>query len=159
MSITLSPDSTDRCVFLNCEGSVTPAEITMACRQTLESLAGIESKGVLADVTALQTIPETEQLFDLAKFIWSHFRQIARIALVVRWDQSRPAKLLELLVRTVGVNLTVFVSREQAMAWVLAFSARRHVRLHDSGEASWRTLGASVALESEGQRNCDRTTI
>ncbi|HUA66858.1 MAG TPA: STAS/SEC14 domain-containing protein [Alphaproteobacteria bacterium] len=119
MSFTLSPNSTVQCVFLNCEGQMTPAEITTACRQTLASLAAIESKGVLADVTALQTIPETEQLFDLAKFIWSHFRQITRIAIVVRWDQSRVAKLLELLVRTVGVNLTVFVSRDHAMAWML----------------------------------------
>lgn len=138
---------------------MTPAEIITACQQTLASLAGIESKGVLADVTALQTIPETEQLFDLAKFIWSHFRQIARIALVVRWDQSRLAKLLELLVRTVGVNLTVFVSRDHAMAWILGNFQKGTCVSPRVKRSIWRTLGVSVALEREGHSNSDRTTI
>lgn len=74
------------------------------------------------DVTGLQTIPETGHLFDFAKYLWRHVPQTGRIALVVRWDQSRLAKLLELLVRTVGVNLTVFVTREQAMVWILGHS-------------------------------------
>lgn len=138
---------------------MTPAEITTACQQMLASLAGIESKGVLADVTALQTIPETEQLFDLAKFIWSHFRQIARIALVVRWDQSRLAKLLELLVRTVGVNLTVFVSRDHAMAWILENFQKRTCVSPRVKRSIWRTLEVSVALEREGHSNSDRTNI
>ncbi|HEV2329485.1 MAG TPA: STAS/SEC14 domain-containing protein [Verrucomicrobiae bacterium] len=119
MSFTLTPNSNHQFVFVNCEGQMTSAEITSACQQTLASLAGKGCKGVLADVTALQTIPEMEQLFDLAKFTWCHFRRIGRIAIVVRWDQSRVAKLLELLVRTVGVNLTVFVSRDRAMTWIL----------------------------------------
>jgi len=73
----------------------------------------------LVDFTALRTSPDTDELFDLAKLFWRDFPQGGRIALVVRWDQSRLAKLLEMLVRTLGMWLTVFVSEEQAEAWVL----------------------------------------
>jgi hypothetical protein len=75
---------------------------------------------VLVDVTALRTSPTTAKLFDLAKLFWRDgFPGFGRIALVVRWDQSKLAKLLEMLVRTFGMWLTVFVSEEQAEAWVL----------------------------------------
>jgi hypothetical protein len=54
----------------------------------------------------------------LAKLIWRDFPLGGRIALVIRWDQSRLAKSLEMLVRTLGMWLTVFVSEEQGEAWV-----------------------------------------
>jgi hypothetical protein len=38
---------------------------------------------------------------------------------LVRWDQARFAKSLEILVRAIGIYLTVFVSEEQAEAWIL----------------------------------------
>ena len=81
---------------------------------------------MLVDVTALETAPEMEQLFDLAKLIWRDFPQDGRMALVVRWDQAGFAKLLETLVRDVGIYLTVFISGEQAEAWILADSQDKH---------------------------------
>src|SRR5271157_1641754 len=109
----------DNCAFLTCEGNYSLDEATTAWREVQKVLAEREWERALVDVTALQTSPDTEELFDLAKLFWRDFPQGGRIALVVRWDQSRLAKLLEMLVRTLGMWLTVFVSEEQAEAWVL----------------------------------------
>jgi hypothetical protein len=111
--------STDSCVFLTCEGISSLDETTAAWREVRDELAEKSLNRVLVDVTALQTSPDTDELFDLAKLFWRNFPQGGRIALVVRWDQSRLAKLLEMLVRTLGMWLTVFVSEEQAEAWIL----------------------------------------
>ena len=112
--------STDYCVFLACEGISSLDEITAAWREIRDELAEKNLNRVLVDVTTLQTSPTTAELFDLAKLFWHDgFLGFGRIALVVRWDQSRSAKLLELLVKAFGMWLTVFVSEEQAKAWVL----------------------------------------
>ncbi len=42
----------------------------------------------------------------------------SRFALLIRWEQSTFAKLLETLVRSVGVYLTVFVSEKMAEACI-----------------------------------------
>jgi hypothetical protein len=95
------------------------AEMTNVWREVQETLAGTNQKRVLVDVTAFQTSLDMKELFDLAKLFWQDFPESGRIALVVRWDQTRFAKSLEMLVRTVGIYLTVFVSEEQAEAWIL----------------------------------------
>lgn len=112
--------STDHCVFLTCEGISSLDEMTAAWREVRDELAQKSLNRVLVDVTALRTNPTTGELFDLAKLFWHDGSPgFGRIALVVRWDQSRLAKSLEMLVRTLGMWLTVFVSEEQAEAWVL----------------------------------------
>lgn len=111
--------SADNCVLLACNGNFSLDEVTMAWREVGGLLIATGWKRVLVDVTDLLTSPETEELFDLAKLLWRDFPQGGRIALVVRWDQSRFAKLLEMLVRSVGTYLTIFVSEEQAEAWIL----------------------------------------
>ena len=111
--------STDHCVFLTCEGISSLDEMTAAWREVRDELAQKNLDRVLVDVTALRTSPTTAELFDLAKLFWRDFPQGGRIALAVRWEQSRWAKSLEMLVRTLGMWLTVFVSEEQAEAWVL----------------------------------------
>ena len=111
--------STDRCAFLTCEGISSLDEMTAAWREVRDELAQKSLNRVLVNVTALRTGPTTAELFDLAKLFWQDFPTSGRIAFVIRWDQSRLAKLLEMLVRTLGMWLTVFVSEEQAEAWVL----------------------------------------
>ncbi|MGA2787408.1 MAG: hypothetical protein ABSF60_07760, partial [Verrucomicrobiota bacterium] len=112
--------STGHCVFLTCEGISSLDEMTAAWREVRVELVEKRLNRVLVDVTALRTSPTTAELFDLAKLFWRDgFPGFGRIALVVRWDQSKLAKLLEMLVRTFGMWLTVFVSEEQAEAWVL----------------------------------------
>jgi hypothetical protein len=109
----------NKCVFLKCERDLPVTEMKTVWREVQEALAGLKQKRVLVDVTALQTYLDTKELFDLAKLFWQDFPESGRIALVVRWDQARFAKSLEMLVRTVGIYLTVFVSDEQAEAWIL----------------------------------------
>jgi len=112
--------STDHCVFLTCEGNSSLDEMTAGWREVRDELAQKNLNRVLVDVTALRNSPTTAELFDLAKLFWHDgCPGFGRIALVVRWDQSRLAKSLEILVRTLGIWLTVFVSGEQAEAWVL----------------------------------------
>ena len=123
--------SNDNCVSLTCEGHFSLHEVTPAWREVQGLLIATGWKRVLVDVTQMQTSPETEELFDWAKLFWRDFPQSGRIALVVRWDQSQFAKLLEVLVRSVGIYLTVFVSEEQAEAWLIgeAREKRRRRRL------------------------------
>ena len=123
MSYYIIPDQQEHCVFLTCTGEMTLAEITTAWQQVLGLLAEMGWNRVLVDITALQTNPKTAELFDLAKLFWLNFPQLGRIALVVRWEQTRFGKLLEMLVRSVGMYLTIFVSEERAEAWILEDSA------------------------------------
>ncbi len=111
--------STDNCVCLTCEGISSLDEMKAAWREVRNELAEKSLNRVLVNVTALRTSPKTAELFDLAKLFWRDFPRGGRIALVVRWDQSKLAKLLEMVVRTFGMWLTAFVSEEQAEAWVL----------------------------------------
>ena len=106
-------------MFLTCEGEVTLNELTAVWREVRTVLAENGKKRILVDVTTMKTSPQMEELFDLAKLLWREFHQGGRIALVVRWDQTWFAKSLEMLVRNVGVYLNVFVSEEQAEAWIL----------------------------------------
>ena len=110
--------SAENCVFLTCTGNFSLDEVTMAWREAEGLLIATGWQHVLVDVTPLQTGPDTEELFDWAKLLWRDFPRGGRIALVIRWDQSRFAKLLEILVRCVGTYLTVFVSEEWAEAWI-----------------------------------------
>ncbi len=126
MSYFVNPTQEERCVFLTCEGDMTLAEMASVWREVQKSLAETGWKRVLMDITTLRTKPEMGELFDLAKLYWRNFPAGGRIALVIRWDQSRFAKLLEMLVRSVGVYLTVFVSEEQAEAWIRDDSPHKH---------------------------------
>ena len=110
--------STDNCVFLTCGGISSLDEMTAAWREVRGELAEKSLHRVLLNVTALRTSPTTAELFDLAKLFWRDFPQGGRMALVVRRDQSRSAKSVEMLVRTLGMWLTVFVSEARGEAWV-----------------------------------------
>lgn len=112
--------STDRCVHLNCKGEFSLVELTAAWQEVRDEMAKKGWDRALVNVTALQTSPKSAELFDLAKLFFEDFPQLGRVALVIRWDQSIFAKSLEMLIRTVGIYLTVFVSNEQAEAWVMS---------------------------------------
>jgi hypothetical protein len=118
MNYTVIPSPKEKCVFLACTGDSTLSEMTTAWSEVQLVLTELGWNQILLDVTALQKGPDTAVLFDLAKLFWRNFPQSGRMALVVRWDQSTFAKLLETLVRSVGVYLTVFVSEEMAKAWI-----------------------------------------
>ena len=95
-----------------------------AWREVQLVLAELGWKRILVDLKGLQSGPNTAELFDLAKLFWHNFPQSGRMALVVRWEQSAVAKLLETLLRSVGIHLTVFVSEEMAVAWIMENSKK-----------------------------------
>jgi len=119
MTYTVIPNQNENFVHLRCAGDLTLAQMTSAWRRVQQVLAKWEWKRILIDITALQKGPDTAELFDLAKLFWCHFPHRGRMALVVRWEQSTLAKLLETLLRNFGVYLTVFVSKEVAKAWIV----------------------------------------
>jgi hypothetical protein len=140
-------NSADNCLFLACQGDFSLEEVTTAWREVQGLLIATGWKRVLVDFTALRTSPEPAELFDLAKLLWRDFPPGGRMAVVVWWDQSRFAKLLETLVRSVGMYLTVFVSEEQAEAWLLAESqARLELPKRDCISMSGRTGNRSGAV-------------
>jgi hypothetical protein len=118
MTCTVIQSQKAKCVFLTCSGDMTLNGMTTAWREVQHELAELGWKQILMDVTGVQSGPDTAELFDLAKLFWRNFPKSGRMALVVRWDQSTLAKLLETLLRSVGVYLTVFVSEEMAEAWI-----------------------------------------
>ena len=119
MIYTVTPSQKAKCLFLTCSGDLTLNGMTTAWREVQLVLAELGWKQILIDVTGVQNGPDTAELFDLAKLFWRNFPKSGRMALVVRWDQSTLAKLLETLLRSVGVYLTVFVSEEMAEAWIV----------------------------------------
>lgn len=118
MSYTLIQSQKGQFVSLVFEGDMTLSEVTTAWREVQHEMAESGWKRILVDVTFLKNGPDTPELFDLAKLFWHGFPQTGRMALLVRWDQSTFAKLLESLLRSIGVYFTVFVSKERAEAWV-----------------------------------------
>jgi hypothetical protein len=106
-------------VALACTGDMTLAELTAALRDIQLVLAESGWNRILVDVTAVQAGPDTAELFDFAKLFWRNYPQSGRIALVVRWDQSTLSKVLEGMLRSVGVYLTVFVSEAMAKVWLV----------------------------------------
>jgi hypothetical protein len=118
MIYTVVPSQKQKCVLLNCAGDLSLPEMNTAWCLVHLRLSKLGWRRILIDVTALETGPGMEELFDLAKLFWRNFPQSGRMALLVRWDQSTPAKLLESLLRSFGVYFTVFVSGEMAEAWI-----------------------------------------
>lgn len=123
MPYLVTSDRGNRCVLLTCSGDMTLVEMKTAWWGIHHLLAEFGWKRILVDATAMTSEAEIGEAFDLAKLFCHNFPQSGRIALMVRWDQSKSAKLLETLVRSVGVYLTVFVSEEAAKAWIADYSS------------------------------------
>lgn len=89
MSHILIPAPSDRCVFLTREGDMSLTKMTVTWQEVQAVLAETGWRRILVDITTLQTSPGTAELFDLAKLFWRDFPPGGRMALVVRWDQTR----------------------------------------------------------------------
>jgi hypothetical protein len=123
MPYLVTPDRGNRRVLLTCSGDMTLVEMKTAWWGIHHLLAEFGWKRILVDATAMTSEADIGEPFDLAKLFCHNFPQSGRIALIVRWDQSKSAKLLETLVRSVGVYLTVFVSEKPAKAWIADYSS------------------------------------
>jgi len=118
MSYFINPDEEAQCVFLNYEDKMPPIEAVAVRYEAGALLAARHWHRIVVDVTRLRSIPTAMDLFKLANGLSADLPPGARVALVVRPEQARHAKVVEGVARDGGVLLTFFLDAEKAAAWV-----------------------------------------
>jgi hypothetical protein len=118
MSYFINPVKADQCVFVTYEGELTRAEIMAARYEANELLSMKRWNRMVVNIAGLQSTPMTMELIDLASDLSSDLPPSTRIALVVRPDQAKDAKLVESVARIEGVFLTCFLDSDKAASWV-----------------------------------------
>jgi hypothetical protein len=73
---------------------------------------------IIVDIRNLQLMPTTMEVIALASDLSSDLPRSARIALVVRPDQVKDAKLVERIARIEAVFLANFLNPDEAALWV-----------------------------------------
>ena len=118
MSYYINPIEEDQCVFLTYEVGMTTAESESA-RLEVNALLGTKRwNRVVVDITRLQSVHTVLELFEFSENLFLDLPRNARIALVVRLDQARHARLVKTIAQNRGVFLTCFADVEDATAWV-----------------------------------------
>ena len=118
MSYVINPAEQDRCVFLTYEGEITADEAVAARSKVKAVLVAKEWHRVVVDATGWRSVPTASELFHFANELSSVFSLKVRIALVIRPDQAKHARLVEKLARNDTVFLTYFLDAQKATAWV-----------------------------------------
>ena len=126
MSYFINSDEGAQCLFLTYEGKMPPIEAVAVRYEAGALLAAEHWHRIVVDVTQLLSIPTAMELFKLANGLSADLPSGARVALVVRPEQARHAKIVERVARDNGVFLTFFLDAEKAAAWVQG--VRRSVR-------------------------------
>jgi hypothetical protein len=81
---------------------------------------------LVVDITQLQSVPRTPELIDFAGGLSSTVSRARRVALVVRPEQERLARLLQKFARRGRLFLTYFLDPDKANLWVKQ-SPRRQI--------------------------------
>jgi hypothetical protein len=118
MSYNLNPIEELQCVFLSYETEMEAAEIEFARREVLKQLGTKRWSRVVVDVTQYKSIPTAWELFGLSRSLSLDLPRNVRIALVIRPDQARHARLVESVARNGGIVLACFADAGYATAWV-----------------------------------------
>ena len=118
MSYFINSDEEAQCVFLTYVGKLPPIEAVAVRYEAGALLAARHWQRIVVDVTRLRSIPTAMDLFKLANGLSADLPPGARVALVVRPEQARHAKIVESVARDGGVFLTFFLDAEKAAAWV-----------------------------------------
>lgn len=118
MSYFINPVEAEQCVFLSYEGDLPPIELAAARYEANGVLGTNRWKRIVVDVTQLQSIPSAQELFEFARGLSSDVPRGTRVALVIRPEQARQARLVEKTARSEGVFLTYFLDPEKAGLWV-----------------------------------------
>jgi len=117
-------------------------------------------KGLLVDVTTLRSVPKAEELFTFGNTLPRHLPRLTRVALVVRLDQARHARLIEQVARGGGMFLTFFTNIVRAEKWVRGKPNGRYDAAPAPGrQASYEPAQPQAA--GQARRNAvwaDRTT-
>jgi hypothetical protein len=118
MSYFLNPVGEDRCVFLSYEGEVPAVELSAARYEADAVLDQRQWHRLVVDATQLQSMPRTSELIDFAGGLSSTVSRARRVALVVRPEQERLARLLQKVARRGRLCLTCFLDPNKATRWV-----------------------------------------
>jgi hypothetical protein len=118
VSYHINPIAKDQCAFLAYEGRITPAEAESARQEVIALLDAKYWDRVVVDVARLQSIPTALELFEFSENLCLDLPRSVRIALVVRLDQARHARLVKIIAQNRRVLLNFFFDVEDAMAWV-----------------------------------------
>jgi len=118
MSHFINPVEEDRCVFLSYKGKMPPVELSAARYEADTVLDQHRWHRLVVDVTQLQSVPTVPEIFDLASGLSSDITRTRRVALVVRPEQERHARLVQKVARHGRVFLTYFLNPDKAALWV-----------------------------------------
>jgi len=118
MSYFINPVEEAKCVLLTHEGEMSPAEAAEARQEIAELSAEKRWNRIIVDITAVRSVPNAAEVFALGESLSRSLPRNTRIALVVRPDQARHARLIEQVARKGGAFLTFFMDAEKAEAWV-----------------------------------------
>ena len=118
MSYTIQTIEDDQYVFLSYFGEMPGWELSAARYEADIVLDEQHWNRLLVDATQLQSDPTPVELYDFAKSLSSGTTRQTRVALVVRPEQARHAKIVEKLGRTGRLFLSYFLDRDKARAWL-----------------------------------------
>ncbi len=118
MPCFINPVKEDQCVFVTYQGEMTLGEIMAARYEANELLSMKRWNRIVVNIAGLRSTPTTLELIDLASDLSSDLPPSIRIALVVRPDQLKDAKLVENVARIEGVLLAHFLDPDMAALWV-----------------------------------------
>ena len=118
MSYFIKPVKKDQCVFVTYQGEMTPGEIMAARYEANELLSMKRWNRIVVNIAGLQSTPKTLELINQASDLSSDLPPRTRIALVIRQDQVKDAKLVESVARIEGVFLAYFLDPDKAALWV-----------------------------------------
>lgn len=105
-------------MFLTHEGEMSMLEAAAARQEVGELLTARRWNRIIVDVTAMRSVPKGAEVFALGESLSRSLPRGVRIALVVRPDQAKHARLIEQVARKGGAFLTFFIDAEKAKAWV-----------------------------------------
>lgn len=118
MSYFVNPVEEDKCVFLIHEGEMSALELSAARYEANGVVNHRNWNRLVVDITQLQSVPAPLELYAFAKGLASSVSHATRVALVIRPDQERHARIFEKATRKGRLFLTYFLGPEKALAWV-----------------------------------------
>jgi len=128
MPYSLKQDEKDQCVFLIYEGGMVPIEIVAGRYGASGLVSALGWNRMVIDISRLQTIPPQLELFRLFNSFSSDLPSGARIALVIRAEQAKPARLVQNIARSDGMSVLFFLDMKEAVRWVKQPNPREHTR-------------------------------
>lgn len=144
MPYLIKPLEDDLCVFMSYQGQIPALELSAARYEALSELNGRRWTRMVVDVATLRSIPTHGELYDFATSLSLDAPPGTRVALVLRPEQTRLARVFETVARKHGVLLSTFQDLANARLWVKHTSDDSHTHAHkkkSTGEALalWQT--------------------